>query len=162
MEFLKKMPRGPIQHHRDWLFHSGVEKTRSQAHEHFILCLILELGLLFDFLQVQNLMSFEIIARRIQLIESAFEQSQTGAPDFSAAEEFMSLQASSTGSAVTRTLQEHVAKEMREKSAIAKERRKAAEGLFPRLRNIVAPKAKAKGNGKGSPPAAASAAVVSP
>mgnify|MGYP004134131965 CR=1 FL=1 len=40
----------------------------------------------FDFLQIQNLLAFEVVARRLQLIEAAFEMSTSGAPDFSSAE----------------------------------------------------------------------------
>ena len=74
---------GPLGHHREWVRNSSCSSTRPHAHERFTLCAILELGTMLDQLNTPALLAFEVLGRRIQLIESAYELSADGkSPDF--------------------------------------------------------------------------------
>ena len=55
--------------HQKWLRDSGVEQNSREVHEHRLLSKILDLALLFDRLNIVNAACFELIFRRMQLME---------------------------------------------------------------------------------------------
>ena len=143
-ELLMKYQRvgGPLGHHRDWVKNSGIEKTRPHVHEHFILCCILEYLLCYDQLQVCNLLGCEVLARRLQLLESAYEMSSDKkSPDFFHAEDFMGLGEKASGAAISSVAEREAAERLAARALVQKEIRKAKE-------NGKAPKKTAPGGGK--------------
>ena len=141
------MRNGQVAHHQQWLLHSGVDRTRAQAHEHFIHSCVLEFAACFDALRLENLISMELIGRRLQLIERAFLDSPT-APDFSYAQEYLSLVPHQEGSVRAPNLEAFVAEELRRQALINKEVRKASEnGILQRAGARV--RARFGGRGRG-------------
>ena len=105
-----------------------------------------------DQLNVFSLESFEILARRAQLIEAAHSYSP-GNPDYSNAEDFMGWGVQRGGALVAPVLSKMAAGKAAERSSIMKEKRKLMEEI--RLKRPTPgpngyPKGDAyKGDGKG-------------
>ena len=59
----------PLAHHSRFVQLSGFLSTDPAAQEHELLCRALELGLTFDQLQGAKLSCFELLARRLQMLE---------------------------------------------------------------------------------------------
>ena len=117
---------GPLGHHREWTRASKVEANKPQIHEHFLLMLVLEMLGCVDQLNLGALLGVEILMRRAQLIESAFELAgKGGAPDFFHADDMMGLFDKSSGVVIAPTLEKATAERLKARAEIAKEIRKA-------------------------------------
>ena len=116
-------------------------------YEHECLSRILEIGVCFDQLCVCNLASFEVLVRRLQLLEHAHLECPS-APDYSGSMHFMGLQERRGGALIAPTLTSHVSTKLKEETAVAKERRKAAE--LRGEQRVLHPKGKPEG--KETPP----------
>ena len=152
LHYLKGMRKvgGPMAHHRNWLTHSGVSNKKPQVHEHFTIMATLEAMGSYDQVNIPALMSAEILVRRAQLIESAFDMAaDKNSPDFSHTGVIMGLSESSSGSIFDPNLKKHVASELRDQAAIQKELRKAAEGRTPKTTVPYAKKIAKPGTGDG-------------
>ena len=122
---------GPISHHRQWVRQSGVG-SRPHAHEHYTLAASLELLASIDQVNAPSLVGAELLGRRMQLIESAYEQSRDGkTPDFFHAEEMLGAPERPSGAVISSTLEKETADRLKEKAEIYKQIRKAKEGLKP-------------------------------
>eukprot|EP00969_Alexandrium_andersonii_P067980 2998732-Alexandrium_andersonii.AAC.1 len=76
----------------EWLRTSGIDGKQPHAHEHFILTTALRYLGSVDQVNLPELPGVEVLVRRAQLIESAFELSKDGkTPDFFHGEEMMGL-----------------------------------------------------------------------
>ena len=107
-----------------WMRDVGVPETDRVRHEHGILCNILQTAMTYDQLEVSSLCSFELVARRLQLIEEAYSSSPK-APKFDGQSHFMGQGRKQV--AIAPALTAHVASELRDEASVAKERRKARE-----------------------------------
>jgi len=129
---LRRMPEGPVRHHQTWVTTVGVPRERAQIWEHYILSLILEWGLLFDGLRAENLLSFELLARRLALIEKAFDLNADN-PDFSIGDYMLSIVPHREGALREPAMEAFVARRLQEQAFMAKELRKATDvGLLDR------------------------------
>ena len=106
-----------------------MEGHKPQIHEHFLLMLVLELFGCVDQLNLGALLGVEVLMRRAQLIESAFEMSKGGAPDFFHADDMMGLHDKSSGVVVAPSLERATAERLKVRAEIAKEIRKAKTGF---------------------------------
>ena len=93
-------------------------------HEHGLLCDVLQTAMTYDQLEVSSLCCFELVARRLQLLEEAYSASPK-APRFDGQSHFMGQGRKQV--AIAPALTAHVAGELRDEAAVAKERRKARE-----------------------------------
>ena len=118
-----------MEHHREWVKASGVEAKRPQIHEHFTLMIILEMLGSFDQVNLGQLLGIEILVRRAQLIESAFDLSRDGkTPDFFHSQDMMGLTDRENGVVVAASLEKSTAEHLKARAEIAKEIRKARTG----------------------------------
>jgi hypothetical protein len=102
----------------------GVAETDRVRHEHQILCEVLQTAMVYDQLEVSALCCFELLCRRLQLIEEAYS-SNPKTPSFDGQSHFMGQGKRQV--AIAPALSAHVASELRDEAAISKERRKARE-----------------------------------
>ena len=94
---------GPLGHHREWLRNGACGPNRPHAHEHYTLCAILELAVMFDQLNVPSLLCFELLSRRVQLLESAYELAKDGKnPDFFHSQDIMGYSERASGAVGSR------------------------------------------------------------
>ena len=93
-------------------------------HEHQLLMDMLEWGVVYDQLDVSALVSFELLARRVALLEEAYT-SNPKAPKFDGADYFLGL--GRRNAAVAPALTKFVAESLQADAQIQKERRKARE-----------------------------------
>ena len=121
-------------HHRLWMTKSNIDQRKPHAHEHFILCLAIDMFAMFDQVNLPSLLGGEILLRRMQLLESAYEQGVHGAPDFFHSDDMMGLNERPSGAIISPELEDSCAEHLKQRALIAKEIRKARE---------PAPKAKA-------------------
>ena len=117
-----------------------LSETDHSAHELELLVIFVELGGSVDQLQLTNLICFELIARRIQLILDA--NSGSGPPVWEGAEHFLGLGRRAKG--IAPMLQAHVAGRLKDEAEVDKQRNKAREA-----RKLTA---KSKGGAKGHDP----------
>ena len=103
--------------------HSIAEGDRVK-YEHGLLCDIIELAVVYDQLDISSLASFELATRRVQMLEEAYAANPKQ-PRFDSQLHFMGQ--GRRASAVAPSLIAHVASELRDEAAVAKERRKARE-----------------------------------
>ena len=68
----------PLAHHSRFVQLSGVLPTDPAAQEHELLCRAIELGLTFDQLQGAELSCFELVARRLQMLEMKLRDKVAG------------------------------------------------------------------------------------
>ena len=137
-EAMVKTGGGPIARSVRWAREAEVPSGDRSRHEHAILSRILEYGVTYDMLNVANLASFEVVARRLQLIEEAHVDNP-GAPQYISSEHYMGVRERKGGALLAPSLSLHVAGRMRDEAAIAKERRKANESR-PESRVLPGPK----------------------
>ena len=124
---------GPLAHHRNWVRCSGIDPKRPHVHEHFTLCCVLEYLCCFDQVNVPGLLGAEVAARRVQLLESAYELSaDKKQPDFFHADDFMGLGEKASGAAVSHLAERETSERLGARALIAKEIRKAREGFKPK------------------------------
>ena len=117
---------GPLGHHREWLKAANVPATRPHAHEHYTLCAALELLCCFDQLNCPALLGVELLGRRLQLIESAYEVSKDGkTPDFFHAEDLMGMHNRASGAVISSTLESETSERLKARAEITKQLTKA-------------------------------------
>jgi hypothetical protein len=116
----------PLLRHGKWVAESGVGADSRSAHEHSILSHVLEKSMVVDQLNVVNLVSMEIIGRRLILLEEAHSV-DPGQPSFEGWEHWLGLGERRAGVLIPLELSRFVAKRVGDEAAVAKERRKAKE-----------------------------------
>lgn len=121
--------------HLAWVQQSHIPDGSRAIYEDQVLAQV-DLAISYDCLQISNLASFEMLARRRQLLAEAHSYDPS-APNFQGADYWMGNRCKQGGAIVMSSLTEHVAKRLQADSQILKERRKLEE-------------AKGKGGGKGS------------
>jgi len=109
-----------------------------------VIAKVLQVACEKDQLNVASLESFELLARRAQVIESAHEYNPSN-PDYTHANDMMGWGVQKGGALVSPALTKHAAGRAAERSSILKEKRKYAEEM--RLRR---PTPKPKGTEKGA------------
>ena len=112
--------------HEAWKSDSGVKKELAAVYEHEVLSRALQFAGSVDGLNLTALSSCELMARRIQLIESAVREDALS-PSYEGARHFMGVGGGRGGAFVVPSLQAHVAGELGKEAAILKEKRKARE-----------------------------------
>eukprot|EP00929_Paragymnodinium_shiwhaense_P119554 TRINITY_DN91459_c0_g1_i1.p1 TRINITY_DN91459_c0_g1~~TRINITY_DN91459_c0_g1_i1.p1 ORF type:complete len:397 (-),score=75.48 TRINITY_DN91459_c0_g1_i1:289-1479(-) len=142
-ENIVKMAPGPVARHHRWLRDAEIPSGDRARHEHGVLSKVLETAVSYDGLNVCNLGSFEILCRRMQLLEEAHHDNPN-APNYDAADHFMGTRERKGGALLAPSLSQHVASRLRDEVAVLKEKRKANE-LSAR---VLAPKGGAKQNEK--------------
>ena len=133
----------PLHRHGKWVAESGVGADSRSAHEHSILSHVVEKAITIDQLNVVNLVSLEIVVRRLILLEEAHSV-DPGAPSFEGWEHWLGLGERRAGVLIPPELSRHVARKVGDEAAVAKERRKAKEE-----RRMSKKKDKGDGKGKG-------------
>lgn len=155
-------------YHFQWLKHSGANQHSSIVYEHRNLIEVLRLGLCRDQLDVTNLLSFELLTRRIVQIEIAISRSPSSA-DFTGLDILMESPISEGGSAQTKALDNWLTDRLKERANIQKQSRLFREEQSlsskpkggtpdpdqPGWRRRGKPKAKAKSSAGGGAPGAA-------
>ena len=142
---------GPVAHHRLWTRQGSINLRH--AHEHFTLSTVLELMCCFDQLNAPSLLSAELIGRRIQLIESAYEHSKDGrTPDFYHAEEMIGTSERASGAIIAPTLEKETAERLKDRAEIQKQLRKSKESLQGDSGTPNKPNKPNKANNNNQPP----------
>ena len=113
------------RHHR-WVSEGGIPRGDRAVHEHEVLSRVVDATVLFDSLNASNLLSFEVVCRRLQLIEAAHLGDPT-APDYGGSEHFLGHGEQAGGALVAPTLRSHVAAKLKDEAAIQREKRTARE-----------------------------------
>ena len=85
---------------------------------------------MFDQLNTPALLAFEVLGRRIQLIESAYELSADGkSPDFFHIEDIMGCSERTSGAVIAPTLEQEAATRLRARAENSEELRKAKDSF---------------------------------
>lgn len=137
----------PTTFHEHWLRVGEIPKGDRSIYEHECLSRILEAFVTIDQVNAPALQGLELICRRMQVIREAHRISPS-APDYSAADHFMGWRYRKA-SQVDSDLAAHVATELKNEAAIAKESRKAREEQNLRRRPPKGPKGGDHGGGGG-------------
>jgi len=132
----------PTTFHEHWCRVGDIPRGDRSVYEHEVLSRVLESCITIDQLNVPALQGVELIARRLQVIREAHRLSP-GQPDYSAADHIMGWKYKRAAQ-IDMDLAQHVATELKNEAAIAKEARKTKEEQSHRRPQ---PKAKAKGEG---------------
>ena len=103
--------------------------AKAHAHEHYTLCAAIELMACFDQLNCPQLLSCELLMRRVMLIESAYEIGKNGRADFYHSEEVMGFLARPSGAVISSTLESEATERLRARAEISKQLGKAKEAL---------------------------------
>ena len=157
-EFLSSVREGGndlTTYHLQWARNSGVAPKTSIVYEHKNLVEILRLGICRDQLNPVNLMSFELLVRRIVQLEIAVSRSPQS-PEFSGLELLMEAPVTESGSASTRVLDGWLTEQLKTKAQIQKQARLYREEMGRGSRDKGSPAGgdgpggKAKKKGKGS------------
>ena len=138
----------PVTDHEHWVRTNELPRGDRSVYEMEVITRVLESLVMVDQLNLPNLKGCELLLRRWQLIREAHRISP-GAPDYSAADIFMGWQYR-RGAGVNPALAKHVADELKDQAAIAKEARKAKEEVDQRRKGRPNPKDKGGGAGGGS------------
>lgn len=109
-------------YHFQWLKNSGANQHSSIVYEHRNLLEVLRLGLCRDQLDVTNLLSFELVTRRIVQIEIAISRSPSS-PEFSGLDILMESPISESGAAHTKALDSWLTDRLKERANIQKQSR---------------------------------------
>ena len=133
---------GPRAQHLKWVQQSKIPDGDRAVREDRILAQCMELAVTYDCLNVMNLASFEVIARRRQLLAEAHIHNPSS-PNYEGALYFMGDGERPGGALVAPSLALHVSEKLKVEAAISKEKRKAAEA------RTLAPGPKRKGKEKG-------------
>jgi hypothetical protein len=123
-KFIRDTNTTPRLRTPQWMRDTGVPDGDRVKHEHALLCDVLETAVTYDQLDISCCVSFELVCRRLQLIEEAYG-ANAKQPRFDSQNHFMGQGRRAT--AVAPSLVAHVAEEMKAEAAVAKERRKARE-----------------------------------
>ena len=130
---LRDQAMTPTSFHEFWLRSADIPKGDRSTYEHECLSRIFESMICVDQLNPSGLQSMELVVRRMQVIREAHRISPS-APDYSAADHFMGWRFRRQGQGVDPSLAAHVATELKNEAAIAKEARKAREEQQARRR----------------------------
>ena len=133
----------PTTFHEYWLRTSEIPRGDRSIYEHECLSRVLESMVTVDQLNICSLQGCELIARRMQVIREAHRISPSS-PDYSAADHFMGWRWKRNAQGIDSSLSAHVASELKNEAAIAKEARKAREEQNARRQN---PGKKGQGGG---------------
>ena len=136
----------PTTFHEYWLRSADIPKGDRSVYEHECLSRIFEAMLTVDQLNAPALQSAELVSRRMPVIREAHRISP-GSPDYSSADIMMGWRYRRAGQGVDQELAAHVATELKNEAAIAKESRKAREEAEARRR---APNKKGKNAQEGA------------
>lgn len=109
-------------YHLQWVKNSGVNQHTSVVHEHRNLLEVIRLALTRDQLDISNLLSMELVVRRVVQLEVAVARNSSS-PDYSGLEVLLDNPLSEGGAANTRSLDEWVTSRLKEKAQIAKQNR---------------------------------------
>ncbi|CAE7391337.1 ANK1 [Symbiodinium sp. CCMP2592] len=148
LKMLRDQNFTPTTFHEFWVRSSELGKGDRSVFEHECLSRILESMITVDQMNVPCLQSAELLCRRMQVIREAHRISPS-APDYSAADIFMGWKYRRSGQGVDLGLAAHVASELKNEAAIAKEARKAREEANLRRQNPRKPGKGAEGDGGG-------------
>ena len=146
-EWLSGISRGPgnmVSYHAEWTRLSGVSEGSAQCHEHRQICEYFRQGIFDDLLDVQNLSSFESLARRVVQLEMAVEKNPKH-PDFSGLGVLVDGTVSSSGAVRVPKFQSWISTRQKEQAEIFKQRRLYTEeqSKITPPGDSVQPKAKA-------------------
>lgn len=109
-------------YHFQWIKHSGVNVHSSVVHEHKNLLEVLRLAICRDQLDVTNLLSCELLVRRLVQLEVAVSRCPTN-PEFAGLDVLLEVAISDGGSANTRALDSWVTEKLKERANIQKQAR---------------------------------------
>jgi hypothetical protein len=123
-KYIKDMGITPKLRTARFLTDAKVADTDRVKHEHSTLMEILEWAMVYDQLDVSALSCFELLSRRVQLLEEAYAANPK-APRFEGGEYFQGL--GRRNAAVDPALTQYVAQQLQSDAMIQKERRKARE-----------------------------------
>ena len=147
LKMVKRQALTGVTHHTKWVHESGIHLKERAVYEHETLSHAIDAFVTIDQVNCPNLLGFEILIRRLMLLEEAF--SGEGSADFSMSEDWMGLATRPGGALVAPALLKGVAQKQSEKNAIAKERRKAAEERRFRSKDYGGGDGGGKADGKG-------------
>lgn len=121
----------PLEHHNRFKLLAKLDHLDAGAQEHELIMRVMELGVCYDQLQIAELASFEVLARRAQMLELRDKELITGSAFGGSVDEYLHLYLG-TGRTrglmmVSPELEEFVASELGREAAAAKERRKLRE-----------------------------------
>ncbi|CAK0909748.1 unnamed protein product [Prorocentrum cordatum] len=133
-KFIRDQGSVPRTRTEKWMRDAHVPDNDRVKHEHGSLMEILETALTYDQLDVSALASFEILSRRIQLLEEACA-SNPKAPRFEGSEHFQGL--GRKVAAVAPLLTSRVALQLQGEAAIQKERRKGCDEFLAKAWRAV-------------------------
>ena len=122
--FIKEVNTIPQARTAQWMKELGINDADRVKYEHAHLCDMLQMAVSYDQLDVSSLGCFELLVRRLRMLEEAYGANPK-APRFDAQNHFMGQGKKNV--AVAPALVAHVAGELRDEAAVAKERRKARE-----------------------------------
>ena len=123
---LKEQSFTPTSYHEHWVRSAEIPRGDRSTYEHECLARILESLICLDQLNVPALQGAELICRRMLVIREAHRLSPAS-PDYSSADHYMGWKYRRSGQNVDVDLASHVATELKNEAAIAKEARKARE-----------------------------------
>ena len=138
---------GPVARSRSWAQESAIPAGDRSVFEHHVIMKVLQVAAEKDQLNIMVLESFELLARRAQVIEEAHAVSPTN-PDYSHAEDMMGWGVQRGGALVAPSLTRRAAQRASERSSILKENRKLQEEV--RLRKGGRGGGDGDGRGRGS------------
>ncbi|CAK0855523.1 unnamed protein product [Prorocentrum cordatum] len=124
-EWLVSVRDGPgdlSSYHGQWVRRSGVSESSAVAHIHYVLCESVRLAIQTDQLDVTNLLSFELIMRRICQDETAVARNPRH-PDDGGLEMLLRAPTTEQGQASTNRFTEWVTGRLKEQAAIYKQTR---------------------------------------
>lgn len=113
------------RHHR-FKAECGARPNLPALYEHEVISTVLDYAIMYDRMNIKNLISFELLLRCIQLQESAISENPE-APTYEGARHFMGTGERRAGAYIAPDLQKFVADELGKEAAILKEKRKARE-----------------------------------
>ena len=122
-----------LTHHDNWRTRSGINANSRSVHEHCALCRILHWLTVYDQLNLVNSAGAECANMRRELIEHAHDR-HPDAPDWSGADDFMGLPASSGGAIVNPARLNYVAGRQGARAKVMENVRKAREETASFLR----------------------------
>jgi len=114
--------------HNVWISASRIPDGDRSVHEHYVLSSVLDAGAEVDQLNLPTLKAFELLARRMMVIEAAHEVSASN-PDYSLADDYMGMGPGRGAALVAPGLRKHVSSKAKERADLMKERRKLGEEI---------------------------------
>ena len=124
----------PSQRHAWWRSILGLSAADPGVDEHLFLAQVMEVALVNDQMAIQNSEAFELLSRRWQMWEAAYQTELRSAEAGDASGDwlaerdvFLGIERLGSGSIVMPELEEHVAAKLGARAAVLKERRKARE-----------------------------------